>query len=481
MDQSFIKAVSLQIERKRWNDVDHVLLFPKAEWSGITNSRPVSLLLQSITLLIFVLYSIDCLASNRIDWLNFQYPLVFNLFSLFFLAGHSERRDLIPASVMAVVIFIDLFCIINAAMTGADIFQQLTHNLVYYTAPVSVANSAVFKPRIALAINLMVLASLAYAACLALLAVPGLTADLPLLARVVGVVGFYLWFSLAQFIAFSLYMRHRLELVEVHHLVAEMERNRKLNDENARIREDLLRTQRVQMVDSMTSTMAHEVNQPISCANNFIQAARRWLSRDEPDVGEALSALGGAQDEIVRVSDRVMSVRRLMQRLSSEFTSIDLADLLGRVDDMVRRDLHEKGIGLAIETGDDADDCFIYGCEEELIQVLMNLIANSVDALAEPGQVPVIRVSLAEADLGEVEIVVADNGCGVPAENIARVFDRLYSTKPGGSGLGLALCKRIVANHGGTIGITSQQGKGTQVILRFPQAELRSGWAGGRR
>ena len=254
-----------------------------------------------------------------IDNFGLGYPVVFALFSLIFFARIGGREILIPLALVATVVFIDVFCVASALAAGPDNFVEIDRNLVFYTSPVAVANSLVFKPKLALSLNLLIIASIGSAALIALLdSASGAGVDLHLLARVVGVVGFYLWFAVAQYIALTLYVRHRRELVEIHHLVAEMERNQRLNEENSRIREDLVRTQRVQMVDSMTSTMAHEVNQPISCANNYIAAARRWLMRSEPDVGEAMISLDGAQGEIVRVSERVMSVRRLMQRLSSK-------------------------------------------------------------------------------------------------------------------------------------------------------------------
>ncbi|HEY6870016.1 MAG TPA: ATP-binding protein [Novosphingobium sp.] len=415
------------------------------------------------------LQALGCAVS--IDNFGMGYPVVFALFSSIILAKGLGRSHLVPYLVVGAVVFIDVFCAASALITGPEVFQLVTRNLILFTSPVAIANSVVFRPRLAVLFNLGIIACLGYVAAIALLSpATGRTPDLHLVARILGVLGFYLWFSLAHFIAFRLYLRHRRELVEVHHLVAEMERNQKLNEENSRIREDLLRTQRVQMVDSMTSTMAHEVNQPISCASNFIQAARRWLDRPDPDIAEALDSLGGARDEIVRVSERVMAVRRLMQRLSSEFVSIDLDDLVGKVDVIVRRDLAKQDIKLAVKVPDD-DDFLIFGCEEELIQVLMNLTANAADALAKGEPPRRIEISLREVDLGEVELVVADNGCGIPAADLARVFDRLYTTKPGGSGLGLPLCRRIVSNHGGTIGLDSEAGKGTRVILRFPRAE----------
>lgn len=478
MNRAFLKAIAQPRGDRRHLSLDRILLFSKEEWASFVAYRPIWILLECLTVFIFGLWSVDSLANGAINWTSVQYPVVFALFSSIILAKGMERSHLVPYLIVGAVVFIDVFCAAGALAAGPEVFELVTRNLVLFTSPVAIANSVVFRPRLALLLNLGIIACLGYAAASALLGASAAgPPDLHLVARILGVLGFYLWFAVAQFIAFRLYLRHRRELVEVHHLVAEMERNQKLNEENARIREDLMRTQRVQMVDSMTSTMAHEVNQPISCANNFIQAARRWLDRPDPDIGEALDSLGGAQDEIVRVSERVMSVRRLMQRLSSEFTSIDLVELVGQAEAIVRRDLAKQDIRLVVKVPEE-DDFLIFGCEEELIQVLMNLTANAADALARGEPPRRIEIGLRGVDLGEVELVVADNGCGIPAADIARVFDRLYTTKPGGSGLGLPLCRRIVANHGGTIGIDSEPGQGTRVIMRFPRAEGRSGWGG---
>lgn len=476
MDQSFIKAISSR-DRAGAMSLDSLLLFSKAEWIAFAGSRSTGFLLQWITVFLFGLWSIDCLANRQIDWQSGQYPVVFAVFSALFLVRGLGREHLIPHVVVSIVVFLNAFVIAGVLFSGPEVFSLLSRNLVFYASPVAIANSVVFKPRLGLAFNLLIVVCLSLAAAAALISSPTGMIDLHLVGRAVGVIGFQFWFMVAQYYALTLYVRHRLELVEVHHLVAEMERNQRLNEENSRIREDLIRTQRVQMVDSMTSTMAHEVNQPISCANNYIQAARRWLSRPDPDVAEALVSLGGAQDEIIRVSERVMSVRRLMQRLSSEFTSIALDELVAQLETMVRSDLAGQGITLTITGPDDPEDCVIYGCEEELTQVLLNLVANATDALASRPAGRLITLSLAPADLGEVALIVADNGCGIAAGDVGRVFDRLFSTKAGGSGLGLSLCKRIVSNHGGTIGIDSQPGQGTRVIMRFPRAELRhAGW-----
>lgn len=476
MDRKFFEAVSTRPTGYRRFTLDRILFFSSEEWIAFAQNRVSLILVQCLAAFIFGLWSVDSLANQKINWNSAQYPIVFTLFSLLFLVRGFKKSHLIPHILIALISFVDIFVISSSILSPDNIFSITSPSLVLYISPVAIANAVVFKPKIGACVNLGLVACLSVLAVEAISTAPNGFTDLHLITRILGVTGFYLWFALALYAAFSLYTRHRLELVEVHHLVAEMERNQRLNEENSRIRDDLVRTQRVQMVDSMTSTMAHEVNQPISCANNYIQAARRWLARPEPALREALLSLDGAQDEIVRVGERVMSVRRLMQRLSSEYTHIGLAELLGRLDSIVHRDLATRNIRLMLDTSDEDDEFYIFGCEEELIQVLMNMIANSIDALADKADGRQIVLSLAEADLGEIKVCVADNGCGIAPENIGRVFDRLFSTKAGGSGLGLALSHRIVTNHGGTIAIESQPDEGTQVIMRFPRAKLRNHW-----
>ncbi|MBC2668901.1 sensor histidine kinase [Novosphingobium piscinae] len=478
MNSRFASAIFRRTARPRRWSLDSILLFSRSDWATFSENRWVVFLLNWMTIFIFIRWSIDCLIAGTIAWRSYQYPVVFALFSSLFLVREWGRLRLVPVIMVALAVFLNVFVLGRTWVAGGDVFALTSRNLVFYAPPLAIANSVVFRPRLALLLNLLLTVLLARSAVLVLLSHEPIHDELRLLGQVVGVFGFSLWFSVALHFALSHYMHHRLELVEVHHLVAEMERNQRLNEENARIRDDLVRTQRVTMVDSMTSTMAHEVNQPISCANNYIQAARRWLSRSEPDVAEALVSLDGAQGEITRVGQRVMSVRRLMQRLSSEYTSIDLVELLHRVDGMVRRDLADQDIVLRLGLPDDVDeDHSIYGCEEELIQVLMNLTSNAVDALKPRATDRRIEITLAEVDLGEIEIAVADNGCGIAPADLGRVFDRLFSTKPGGSGLGLSLSRRIVANHGGTIAMEGVPGHGARVIMRFPRAEQRrSGW-----
>lgn len=102
---------------------------------------------------------------------------------------------------------------------------------------------------------------------------------------------------------------------------------------------------------------------------------------------------------------------------------------------------------------------------EQLKQVLLNLLINSGQAMASGGRI-VIRTAVETP--GKVTVSVADDGCGIPPEHIEKIFDPFFSTKPAGTGLGLAVVNRIIHEHNGTIVMKSEPGKGTTVTIQLP-------------
>jgi signal transduction histidine kinase len=103
---------------------------------------------------------------------------------------------------------------------------------------------------------------------------------------------------------------------------------------------------------------------------------------------------------------------------------------------------------------------------EQLKQVLLNLLINSGQAMTSGGRI-VIRTSMETP--GKLTIVVADNGAGIAPQHLEKIFDPFFSTKPAGTGLGLAVVNRIINGHNGTIAIESEPGKGTTVTIRLPE------------
>jgi signal transduction histidine kinase len=126
--------------------------------------------------------------------------------------------------------------------------------------------------------------------------------------------------------------------------------------------------------------------------------------------------------------------------------------------------LSRSAIELQVDMPDDIPE--VACSQSDLEQVFLNLLTNAREATPHGGRITIT----VRAVHGSVEIVIADTGCGIPAENLSRVLEPFFSTKPHGNGLGLSICRSVLWEAGGTLAIHSEPGKGTDVHIRVPEA-----------
>jgi C4-dicarboxylate-specific signal transduction histidine kinase len=177
----------------------------------------------------------------------------------------------------------------------------------------------------------------------------------------------------------------------------------------------------------MAASIAHEINQPLQAIAANSSAAQRWLSRNEPDIDEARSALKSVASDAHRASQVVESVRSVLKKRGREKEHIAIN---GVVTDILKL-VHGK-------------------IRKHHITVRTNLLQN----------LPPVVV-----------VMVEDFGSGIDPENLERVFDPFFSTKSEGMGLGLAICRSIVEAHGGRLWATSKAGRGAAFHLTLPIGE----------
>jgi C4-dicarboxylate-specific signal transduction histidine kinase len=216
-------------------------------------------------------------------------------------------------------------------------------------------------------------------------------------------------------------------------------------------------------------SIAHELNQPLNAAMNFTEGALKWLQRDIPDIEEAVAAIEASISAIARASDVVKSVRRLLNHVSPELTQIgvdraitDMLQLMAieasSANVAVRVDLHCAGVRI----------CADYTM---LQQVLVNLVTNALQSLSEVEDRETILEIETRIDGKWVVIGVQDNGAGFAPDAKVRAFEPFYSTKRDGMGVGLAICRSIIAIHGGEIALGEvNPGPGARVEVRLPIA-----------
>jgi two-component system NtrC family sensor kinase len=254
--------------------------------------------------------------------------------------------------------------------------------------------------------------------------------------------------------------------VEVERATAELrETNRQLAESAQRLfaaRRDLARSEQLAMAGQMAATVAHQIGTPLNLISGYVQMIQADLAADSASAPR----LRTVQEQIGRVTTIVQGLLDQARRPRLEKGPVDAGDLVAGVCELARPSLSAAGISMrtAIAPGLPLLDVDAGQME----QVLLNLITNSLDAMPHGGELLVT----AGASGTDVEISVTDSGAGIDPQDVARVFDPLFTTKERGkgTGLGLTIARDVVAAHGGTIAVASRPGEGTAVKVRVPRA-----------
>jgi signal transduction histidine kinase len=216
------------------------------------------------------------------------------------------------------------------------------------------------------------------------------------------------------------------------------------------------------MKTDLIATVSHETRTPLAVLSLYSELVAQELRRE--GVKEQ------AAKDLDRISGEALRIAGLMDELSANVrrgegpakTRLELAELIDGAARMYRPILERRGLALAICLPDALPP--VFGAASEITQVLFNLLNNS-RAHTENGE---INVSAAVVSRGLVEVALADTGTGIAPALLPRIFERGVSGEKGGQGLGLAICKDIIAGHGGEITVASEPGKGTLVRFTLP-------------
>ena len=215
----------------------------------------------------------------------------------------------------------------------------------------------------------------------------------------------------------------------------------------------------------LSATIAHEVSQPLAAIVTRAEAGLRWLSREELNTAKVEQLIRHIKSEARRASDIVQRIRRMATRHEPELIPIDLGEVVEETLPFIRHEVESKSIDLSAKLGADLP---IVGDRIQLQQVIVNLLVNSIQAVTQvEGSMRRIDVE-AGAEDGAVSFSIRDSGPGIAGENLDRVFEGFFTTKEGGMGIGLAVCRSIITAHGGRIAVSNHPEGGAQFRFTLP-------------
>lgn len=223
----------------------------------------------------------------------------------------------------------------------------------------------------------------------------------------------------------------------------------------------LIASERLATVGKVAAQITHEIRNPLASIGLYAELLGDEMGEGD-DKAEARRLLQAVSGEIDRLSEITESYLRFVRLPKPKLEREDPAQMVLSVTEFARAELRQAGIELTVDVAQDLPE--IDADENQLRQALLNLIRNAKEAMPEGGR---LRVELARREK-EVVLRVSDTGAGIPADAQARIFEPFFSTKTKGTGLGLALVRQIVDEHGGQIDVASVPGAGTTFVLSFP-------------
>ncbi|AJA08192.1 hypothetical protein SKP52_06335 [Sphingopyxis fribergensis] len=230
---------------------------------------------------------------------------------------------------------------------------------------------------------------------------------------------------------------------------------------------DFTHAARISTLGELTTSIAHEINQPLAAIVTNAETSLRWLSRDDPNVEKvkALTARIAASGR--RASDIVQHIRGMASKRQPERVATDLNEIVQESLIFIRHEIESQSIGIRTNLARGLPSTM--ADRIQLQQVVVNLLINSVQAVeAHSAGKREICIDTHRTENGALAFTLRDTGPGIPPDDIDRIFEGFFTTKEAGMGIGLAICQSIIAEHGGSISASNHPGGGAQFRFVIP-------------
>jgi PAS domain S-box-containing protein len=230
---------------------------------------------------------------------------------------------------------------------------------------------------------------------------------------------------------------------------------------------ELAHANRVAAMGQLSASIAHEISQPLGAVLSYANAASHWLAAQPPAVEEVRGALDFIVKSGVQASEVVDRIRALVKKAPPRTDKLEINEAVLEVIGLTRNEMAKNGISVRTQLAESLPA--IQGDRVQLQQVILNLLINAMEAMSAMSEGPRdLLISTAKTDSEGVLVAVRDSGPGLAPESVERLFEPFYTTKPGGLGMGLSICRSIIESHHGRLWATANTPHGAVFQFNLP-------------
>jgi len=246
----------------------------------------------------------------------------------------------------------------------------------------------------------------------------------------------------------------------------DIEDRKRGEEERERLRQleaGLAHINRVTTMGELSASLAHEIKQPIAAAVTNAEACLRFLEKDQPDLVDARDAASGMVGSVKRAAEVIDRVRSLFGKDAAQYQAVDVNQAIHDIVVLLQNEARQHAISIHTELAENLPK--VMGDGVQLQQVILNLLLNGIEAMHDnDGE---LRITSHPRE-NEVLVSVIDAGVGLPSQKLDQIFDAFFTTKPQGTGMGLAISRSIIEAHGGRLWATPNSGRGATFHFALP-------------
>jgi len=230
---------------------------------------------------------------------------------------------------------------------------------------------------------------------------------------------------------------------------------------------ELAHATRMATLGEMTASIAHEVNQPLTAVIANANASLRWLAAATPNLDEARDAVSRILRDGNRAGEVIARIRALVQKTDTEKVRFDINQTVQEIVLLMQNEAVRKRVAIRMDLAANVPP--VSGDRIQLQQVILNLVMNGIEAMDTITDRPrEMLIRSCEHESNQLLVAVQDSGVGIDSQNLEKIFDAFYTTKPQGMGMGLAICRSIIEAHGGRLWATPTDDRGATFRFTLP-------------